>query len=263
MSKFIRCSRRASLWRVPALASLISVASLTALVGPMANAASIVSDFSNTSNPNGVWSYYYGTSPTTQTAYTASQGYSVCPNTGLPCWYNGGGVPDALTIQQNSTGSTSTYLTIVVPNGTISLDPEEYAVAVVFTAPVANTYNIAGNFLGIDVDQNSHPVQILDNGAVIYSNTISAYGQDDSFNLSEHLTAGETISFYVGTGSSGCTYCFLSTGLDGTVTASAAPEPSSLALLALPLMGFAVVPPLLRRKAQKAESSVSQRRSSQ
>ena len=237
MLKSIRCSLRPLLWRVP---TLVSATFLIALGGPMANAANIVSDFSSTSNPNGVWSYYYGTSPTTQTAYTASQGYSACPNTGISCWYNGGNIPDALTIQQNSTGSTRTYLSIVIPNDTVLLDPEEYSVAVIFTAPTSTTYNIDGSFFGIDMNQNSHPVEILENGTAIYNNTISSYGQIDGFNLSERLNAGNTISFYAGTGSTGCTNCFLSTGLRGTVTPSVAavPEPGAAGLL---LIGAAVL----------------------
>lgn len=233
MFKFVRCSLRVSLWRLPRLVSLVLVTSLTALMGPVAKAASIVSDFSITGNPNGVWSNYYGTGPTTQTAYTASQGVADFPSSGLPGWWNGGGIPDAISIMQNTTGAPRSFETIIQPTDTLLLDPEEYSVAVVFTAPVANTYDIIGNFLGIDVDQNAHPVRILDNGAAIYSNTISSYGQSDGFNLVENLLPGDTISFYVGTGSTGCSYCYLSTGLAGTVTPASAstPEPSGLGLL--------------------------------
>ena len=207
---------------------------LTAAVAmPVARANNIVLDFSNTNNPNGVWSYYYGTSSTTQTEYTSSQGGT--PIASLPSWYNGGGVPDAIYMVQNTTGSTVNYLTISDPTGTLWLDPEEYSVAVVFTAPAAGTYNIEGDFLGIDTGENSHPVEILLDGTAIYSNTISSYGEDDSFNFSKSLNAGDTLSFYVGTGSAGCSYCNLSTGLDGTVTAAAVgavPEPSLVWLCA-------------------------------
>jgi hypothetical protein len=191
---------------------------VTAFAGANASASNIVTDFSSAGNPNGVWSYYYGTGPSSQTPYALSQGFTACVLTGLPCWQNGGSIPDSISIEQNTTGTSHSVETIVLPTGTLLLDPEEYSAAVVFTASAAGTYNITGDFLGIDVDENSHPVTITDDGVAIYSNTISSFGQTDNFNLMESLNPGDAISFNVGTGSTGCTYCFLSTGLAGTVT---------------------------------------------
>jgi len=208
---------------------------------PQSRASNIVLDFSNSSNPNGVWTYLYNTSPTTETAFTASQATTFET---LPEWYNGQGEPDAIYMVNNNSGSTVSYLTINDPTGVLWLDPEEYGVAVEFTAPTTGTYNIVGNFLGIDTGENSHPVEILENGStVVYSNMISRYGEDDAFNLSGAfalpLSAGDTITFFVGTGSTGCTYCNLSTGLDGMITL-ATPEPASLFVCAaaLTLMVF-------------------------
>jgi hypothetical protein len=75
-----------------------------------------------------------------------------------------------------------------------------------FTAPSAGTYTITGAFLGIDTFQNSHPVEIMDDGTVIWSETISSFGERDSFSLSEPLRAGGIIAFFVGTGSIGCSF---------------------------------------------------------
>jgi hypothetical protein len=131
------------------------------------------------------------------------------------------------------------------------MDPEGGNVSVMFTAPAAGTYTITGDFLGIDTGENSHPVDILDNGTGVFSGTISSYGQDDPFSFPETLSAGDTITFYVGTGSTGCAYCNLSTGLDGTITeSSVTPEPSSLTLFGSGLLALAY---LLRRK-RRAQS---------
>ena len=106
------------------------------------------------------------------------------------------------------------------------MDPESGNVSVVFTASSAGTYTITGNFLGIDTGGNSHPVEILDDGTVLWKGTISSFGGKDSFNLSETLNKGGTLTFVVGTGSTGCSYCDLSTGLNGTITENTATVPS-------------------------------------
>lgn len=229
-----------------ALAQIASLA-LAGATGVMtANAANIVTDFSSSSNPNGPWSYYYGTSATTQTLYTTSQGYASCPAVGLPCWVTSDSPPNYLQIVQNVSGSSVPQLgSVILPNDMVRLDPEQYSVSIVYTAATSDVYNVAGDFLGIDVIQNAHPVQILYDGTVVYNNTISSYGQDDAFSFSQHLNAGDTLSFTVGTGSTGCSYCNLSTGLDGTVTAASAPEPASFALL---LGGAGVLAFVARRK---------------
>jgi hypothetical protein len=198
-----------------------------------------VTGFSPTSNPNGVWTYDYNGG-----AYSGSQTVSNFLGTGLSGWWTGESVPNSLIILQNNTGSTVNYSTVYDPTNTLWMDPETGNVAVVFTAPAAGTYSITGNFLGIDVDENSPLVEVLDNGTVVWSGTLSSYNQNDLFNLSETLAAGGTITFEVETGTSGsCTYCFLGTALDATI--SDTPEPSTFILFGSGLLGLI---PLLRRK---------------
>jgi len=202
----------------------------------------IVTAFSSTNNPNGVWTYDLNGTP-----YTDSQGLGNYAGTGLPGWSTGKAVPNLLYIVQNVTGSTVNYFTVQDPTNTLWMDPESGNVSVVFTASSAGTYTITGNFLGIDTGENSHPVEILDDGTVIWKGTISSFGGKDSFNLSETLNKGGTLTFYVGTGSTGCSYCDLSTGLNGTITENTAtvPEPGTLGLIGTGLIGIVGV---VRRK---------------
>ena len=179
-----------------------------------ARSYSAVGDFSISNNPNGVWSYLYVPSPTKIIPLSAH-----CSIAGMACWGNGLGVPNFVLVGKNTGGSTLSYLTIAQPTDKLEMDPESYTSIVRFTAPTARTYSIAGHFSGIDRDENLHPVTILDDGAPIYSGTISTFGQVDTFSLSKPLKAGDTIDFDVHTGTAGCSYCYLSTGLDVTITA--------------------------------------------
>jgi hypothetical protein len=219
-------------------ANLLLIAGLIGVLASPARAAAIYeasNDFSVASNPNGVWSYLYSISLPTTTPLPLGQG--TCNGlVGVACWQTGLGIPDYAAIGKNTTGGVFRYGTLIVPTDGLYIDPESYTAILSFTAPQAGTYSIAGDFTGVDTNENSHPVQILDNGVSIFNNTIGSYGQDDPFNLIETLNPGDTIDFEVLTGSTGCSYCDLSTGLD--VTIGQVLEPASFSLLGGALVAF-------------------------
>jgi len=172
----------------------------------------VVTEFSiNNGNPNGAWTYLSnGTSLNTQVTATGG-------NPGLISWSNGGTtVPNIVFVEKNITGSTIVSGTAHIPTDHLDLDPQGLPnVTVRFTASTSGMYLISGDFLGLDSQELSHAVQILDNGTVIFNGTIASFNQSLSFNLTETLNAGDTIDFVSKTGAS---YNDLGTGLAATVT---------------------------------------------
>jgi hypothetical protein len=135
------------------------------------------------------------------------------------------------------------------------MDPESQTVTVRFTAPSTGTYTIAGSFFGADNQTNcgnncaAHPVLITDSvdGVIFGPDSISTFLQSYVFNLTENLTAGETVDFIAQTGTNGgCSYCNLSTGFDATI--SETPLPAALPLFA---SGLGVIGLLMRGNKRK------------
>ena len=218
-----------------------------------ANAAvyNATSDFSLASNPNGVWAYLGEGSPLNVPVP------SPCITGGLECWYNGSPVPDANIVAKNISGGTLSYETIVQPTSYLEMDPESGFVTVSFTTPTSGYYNINGDFLGIDTGENAHTVTVsyipeLLPDPTLFTGTIDAYGADKAFNISDmFLNAGDIIDFTVDTGTLGCSYCNLSTGLQATIsTVNPVPEPVTLSIFGAGLAGAAAI--RRRRKSKKA-----------
>jgi trimeric autotransporter adhesin len=177
-----------------------------------------VTDFSLSANPNGVWSYLSNGSLLSSAVIGSGS------TAGWNTWSDGKTLPNYADIGANVSGNTLIISnSIVMPtNVLLQMDPEATSnVTVRFTAPAAGIYSIVGNFLGIDTNQKSHPVDIMHNGVAIFTNTISAFNQIDPFNLTATLSAGDFIDFVNETGST--TYEDLSTGLSVTITTSAVP----------------------------------------
>ncbi len=99
-------------------------------------------------------------------------------------------------------GMPASFLTIRLPGDHLDLDPESAPnVRTRFTAPMAGTFVIQGDFLG--------------NGKQSYASMISRLGQRDAFNLARKMNRGDTVDFVVSTGSV-CTN--LGTGLKAVIT---------------------------------------------
>src|SRR5262249_22550888 len=99
----------------------------------------------------------------------------------------------------------------------LGMDPEALSVTARWTAPAAGTWSLAGFFQGIDTQERSHNVAIVENGNVslLDPTNLFSYGQQVPFNLTVTLKQGDTVDFLVAsTGASGN----LSTGLSVEVS---------------------------------------------
>ncbi len=192
-----------------------------------------VNNFSTVNNPNGVWSYLYDGGaqlPISQTGATAAAAGSP----GLNLWTDGLTYPDWAAIGQGATQGTwiSKDGNVYLPTTDLLLDPQTNSeVDVRFTAPSTGAYLIAGDFLGVNLFENSHTVQITDDGVIIFNGTISTYNQSDPFNFNLTLKAGDNLDFVSLTSGTGT---YLGTGLAAAVTET--PEPGDFGICAL---GFA------------------------
>ena len=125
-----------------------------------------------------------------------------------------------MNIYNNTTGSTITNGTIVLPPNFLLMDPESYTAIVRWTAPSTGTWNISGLFQGNDTNSQAHPVEILENSSTVLLSptSIASFGQQVPFSDKVTLNKGDTIDFMVLTGPT--TYAFLSTGLSATISLS-------------------------------------------
>lgn len=230
-----------------ALAAAILVVSLsaqsTALAGDVYDA---VTDFSISSNPNGAWSYLYNNDSGPQ--LLTNSGTGIAGTQGVIYWSNGINIPNNVAVFQNTTSSTVTIEnSIILPTNLLGMGPELGSDITRWTAPTEGTWSISGLFQGIDLNENSHGVEILENSStVLASGSISSYGQQVTFDTNVTLAQGDTIDF-VALGSSNYTY--LSTGLAATIQLSSVPEPSTLVLACIASLGVAVAVRWKRRRA--------------
>ena len=178
-------------------------------------------DFTNTQNPNGVWSYVYAFANSSPTPFTQT---FVDPDNGFPGWTTNLPIPNSIYMLQNNSGSAFDADNRYVPNDSIWMDPEGGTISTVFTAPSNGAYTVAGSFLASDAALlNLYPVAIYDNATLIWDGTLQTFRQADPFDFVLDLSAGDTLSFSVLTGTEYCTYCFLSTSLQATVTLDGPP----------------------------------------
>jgi archaellum component FlaG (FlaF/FlaG flagellin family) len=184
------------------------------------------SDFAITSNPNGAWSYGWSTGLTSSmTPYTASSTIG-----SLNFWQAniaGDGNP---TVSKNTSSSTVQISSVTWDPGQMVMHPGpngEYSI-VRFTAPTSQNYALSANFIGRDVITTTD-VNVLVNGASVFSDSIFLFGDSSSFSNNYFLNSGDTVDLRVGFGSN--SYLNDSTGANLTMTP--VPEPASMCGIAL------------------------------
>ena len=93
-----------------------------------AMATNLASDFSGTSNPNGVWTYEYfnGTAYTPYNA--ATQGFASCITGTNGCYPNSAALGTTTAMISNASGSTIILSTVHDPTGYVWMNPQSLGV---------------------------------------------------------------------------------------------------------------------------------------
>jgi uncharacterized protein (TIGR03437 family) len=197
-----------------------------------------VKDFALSTNPNGQWSYLYdnalmkmsinATASTGQVAWQAEvlDGYAIQVGTIL------GSSPFDFNL-----GNGDEY---DFPTDHLYLSPWLGNVAVRFTAPSSGQYTVTGDFLGIETQQASHPVEILVNGSSVLMMTLSTFNQKLPFSFTQTVKAGDTIDF-VNVGSS-AQLGYL-TGVTATIVPAGPPATLTNVISAGAFGGFSSIAP--------------------
>jgi hypothetical protein len=225
------------------ISTIVTLLSLVVLARPgVAQTYSAAVDFSDSSNPNGAWSYGYsygvGSTFIPDTTNTASYG----PGLALGGWMGnvdsspGANYPYAL---KNFTANpVANNGTTVYQPGQLGLQPgssnEDSIVR--WTAPFSGTFNIAVTFSAMDSFGDSTDVHVLRNGSSLFNSMVlsGVFGSPStvSFSVAQSVLAGDTIDFVVGNDGNGLNN-------DTTaLTATIVPEPGTFTLVAMSLAGL-------------------------
>jgi len=223
------------------LGLVLGLVSLLPFSGASAVTYDVAADFSTVSNPNGAWSY--GSSTTLGGAFAnfANAGVGVFgdPNSNIGAWSMvTGGAPVAF---KNTSGATQVVSgSISLAAGQFALHPGslgEFAIAR-WTASTAGGVLLSALFSGQDTVGTTTDVHVLLNGVSVFNGLINGFGSLSSFASTLSVSSGSTIDFAVGYGSN-ATYWNDSTGLSASLSTTPIPEPSTLLLFGIALVGFA------------------------
>jgi hypothetical protein len=196
--------------------------------------------FSLAGNPNGAWTYGYGTGGSSFIQMGPASTSTTCGgSTGLLCFTNG--LP---AIGKNVTAANLTVAgTATIPNSVLWLHPgdaDNLDAILRFVAPFAGTYNLAATFSRLDFTGNGNGVvaAVYDNLAPLDSSVLAvgSYGTSVAFSNVVTLAAGDFLDFVVNRNG---TYDYDSTGLSLTITSDtvSVPEPVGMAVLCVGLLG--------------------------
>lgn len=237
---------------------LLLVSLLATVTGtcPRSNAAPVydaAADFSIGSNPSGVWSYGYSATVGGTFVLDTLSATSMFGNSNFDAWLPTNAEtssPNHPFEARNTAATIEQGAGLRLPPGGLGLHPgpdanNEYSI-VRWTAPSSGVYDVAAAFTDRD---NSDPllvtpgatvdVHILLNGISVYDSIINRDGWGlgpAGYGSLLSLSVGDRIDFTVGRGQND-TFISDSTGLVATI--NFVPEPSSLILAALGIVGLA------------------------
>ncbi|HEY1562961.1 MAG TPA: PEPxxWA-CTERM sorting domain-containing protein, partial [Caulobacteraceae bacterium] len=145
---------------------------------------------------------------------------------------------------------------VYVPTDVLDVHPGSSTDTIVaWTAPTSGDYTISGSFALLDI--TPHPIigEVYEGSSQLYSQVLTgpgatsdAVGGSESFDLTEYVSAGETIYFGVNDDND---YDFQSTGLIATIESVGVPEPATWVLM---LAGFAGMGAMLRARREKVNA---------
>ena len=198
-------------------------------------------DWSISSNPNGIWSYGYldpsnPSTATNLTLFNTSHNDWDGSHPGVQNWDLNNGAFGA--VAENTTGSQKTvWSTIQIDPGQLIEHPgnaTNLAADVRFTAPAPMTVDISALYAAADTGGTTTDVHVYVNGVSVFDSTVNGIvghsGSSTSYSSPAPiaLTQGETVDFSVGYGADGA---YQNDGTSLAASINTVPEPATLSLL--------------------------------